>query len=72
MQPLALLAADLAAGRLVRVIPEFQPRSRQVRLVYLPDRRPTPKLRAFIDFAVRRMPEIERALDDPVRPPAAR
>lgn len=63
MQPLALLAADLAAGRLVRVMPGFAPRPRRVSLVYLPDRRPTPKLRAFIDFAVRRMPEIERALD---------
>lgn len=63
MQPLALLAADLNAGRLVRVLPGFEPPSRTVRLVYLPDRRPTPKLRAFIDFAMHRIPEIERALD---------
>jgi DNA-binding transcriptional LysR family regulator len=63
MQPLALLANDLAAGRLVRVLPDYEPPSRPVHLVYLSERCPTAKLRAFIEFALRRIPEIERALD---------
>ena len=63
MQPLALLAADLEAGRLVRVMPGFEPPARQVSLVYLPDRRTPLKLRAFIDFAMLRLPDIESRLD---------
>src|SRR6185437_3849818 len=54
MQPEVLLAEDLAAGRLVRVLPEHQPLARPMHLVYLPDRRLTPKLRSFIDFVVGR------------------
>ncbi len=36
-------------GRLVRVLPGFDPPSRPMHLVYVADRRQTPKLRAFID-----------------------
>ena len=39
-------------GRLVRVLPSYEPPSRPMHLVYAADRRQTPKLRAFIDAAV--------------------
>jgi len=52
MQPEILFSEDLAAGRLIRVLPRFEPPSRPMHLVYLPDRHPTPRLRSFIDFMV--------------------
>ena len=39
-------------GRLVRILPDYDPPSRPMHLVYAADRRQTPKLRAFIDAAV--------------------
>ena len=54
-QPLVLLEDDLRAGRLVRVLPAFDLPTRPIHLVYLPDRRPTPKLRTFIDFVLERL-----------------
>lgn len=46
-----LVRADIRAGRLVKLLPEWKPVA-QVALyaVYLPNRFATPKLRAFIDF----------------------
>ena len=54
---IVLIAADLArgalsAGRLVRVLPGFEAPSRPTHLLYLADRRQTPKLRSFIDTVV--------------------
>jgi len=46
-----LLTEDVAAGRLVKLLPDYQSPSRPMHLVYLPDRRPATKLRAFIEFA---------------------
>lgn len=54
LQPEVLVSEDLAAKRLVRVLPEYEAPPRPMHLVYLPDRRPTPKLRSFIEFAVAR------------------
>lgn len=54
LQPEALLSADVAAGRLVRLLPEYQLPSRPMHVVYLPDRRLSPKLRSFVDFVVAR------------------
>lgn len=54
MQPEVLVSEDLAAGRLVRVLPEYEAPTRPMHLVYLPDRRPTPKLRSFIEFVLAR------------------
>jgi DNA-binding transcriptional LysR family regulator len=54
MQGEVLLAEDIAAGRLVAVLPDWQAPSRPMHVLFLPDRRPTPKLRAFIDFIVAR------------------
>jgi DNA-binding transcriptional LysR family regulator len=53
-QPAALLEPDLAAGRLVRLLPDHEPPPRPMHLLHAPDRRITPKLRAFVDFALAR------------------
>jgi DNA-binding transcriptional LysR family regulator len=52
LQPLELVQGDLAAGHLVRVLPEYSAPTRPMHILYAPDRRLTPKLRSFIDFAV--------------------
>ena len=54
---IVLIAADLArgalaTGHLVTVLPAFEAPSRPMHLLYLADRRQTPKLRSFIDAAV--------------------
>lgn len=54
MQPEALLADDLADGRLVRLLPEHEPPAAPMHLIYMPDRRLTPKLRSIIDFTIER------------------
>jgi DNA-binding transcriptional LysR family regulator len=43
---------DLAAGRLVRVLPDYAGPSRQMHLIFAADRRLTPKLRHFIDAVI--------------------
>jgi len=49
-QPLVLLAEDLRAGRLVHILSDYATRARPMHLVYLPDRRLTPKLKSFLDL----------------------
>lgn len=51
IQPQESLANYLADGRLVRVLPEYTLPEGQLHLLYAPDRRMTPKLRSFLDFA---------------------
>jgi DNA-binding transcriptional LysR family regulator len=53
MQPAALLADDVTAGRLIRILPRWEPPARPMHLVYLADRRMPPKLRAFSDFVAK-------------------
>ena len=53
-----LLAEDLVrealrSGQLVKILPAFEAPSRPMHLLFHADRRPTPKLRSFIDAAVR-------------------
>jgi DNA-binding transcriptional LysR family regulator len=48
-----LLADDVAAGRLVHILPEWQS-ERPLHILYAPDRRITPKLRSFLNFAAAR------------------
>lgn len=50
--PESVLRPDLAAGRLVRVLAEYEAPSRPMHVVYSADRRLTPKLRLFIDAVV--------------------
>jgi len=52
LQPRELLERELASGRLVRVLPEYKVPTRPMHILYAPDRRITPKLRSFIDFAI--------------------
>jgi DNA-binding transcriptional LysR family regulator len=54
-QPSVVIASDLRAGLLVRVLPDHDLPSLPMHLVYLADRRPTPKLRTFIDFVLERL-----------------
>jgi DNA-binding transcriptional LysR family regulator len=54
LQPAALVQDEVNAGRLVRLLPGYAPLSRPMHILYAPDRRVTPKLRSFIDFAVAR------------------
>ncbi|WP_323119008.1 LysR family transcriptional regulator [Burkholderia alba] len=52
MQPAVLLDEDVKEGRLVRILTDYQPPSQPMHLLYLADRRPTLKLRSFVEFAV--------------------
>ncbi|WP_140720682.1 MULTISPECIES: LysR family transcriptional regulator [Gammaproteobacteria] len=52
LQPLELVRKALADGRLVRLLPAYEVPSRPMHVLYAPDRRITPKLRSFLDFAV--------------------
>jgi len=52
MQPEVLLAEDLSAQRLVRVLPQYEPPARPMHLLYAADRTMTAKLKAFIDFSL--------------------
>lgn len=52
------VADDLAAGTLIRVLPGFEPPPLPVQLVLPGGRHPPPRVRAFIDHAVERLPQI--------------
>jgi DNA-binding transcriptional LysR family regulator len=52
LQPVELVKTYLADGRLVALLPEYPVPTRPLHILYAPDRRLTPKLRSFIDFAV--------------------
>lgn len=55
MQSALLLASDLRSGALVRVLPRHAPPPRPAHLLYLPDRRPTPKLQRFVEFVLQHL-----------------
>jgi len=52
LQPEMSLAEDIAAGRLVQVLPKWSFKSTPMYLIYAQDARPTAKLRSMIDFLV--------------------
>ena len=52
LQPTALLAADIAAGRLKPLLREHVPEPRPMHLIYLPDRRPRPRLQCFVEYVL--------------------
>ena len=54
LQPDVVLADDLAAGRLIAVLPEWSLMPSPMYLVYPQDRRPTAKLRSVVDFLLAR------------------
>jgi DNA-binding transcriptional LysR family regulator len=43
------VGADIAAGRLVHVLPEYKPRELSIYALYAPGSVPNAKLRTFID-----------------------
>ena len=51
------VAADVAAGRLAVVLKKFEPQAIPVSLVHVHERRPTAKLRAFLDYAAPKLRE---------------
>ncbi|WP_438301493.1 LysR family transcriptional regulator [Pseudomonas sp. NMS19W] len=51
MLPLELVKDSLRSGTLVSVLPQYKVPVSPMSLLYSPDRRLTPKLRSFIDFA---------------------
>lgn len=57
LQPLQLLSSDIAAGNIIRLLPDFEPVGRPVHVMYAQDRRMTPKLRSFLDFCISRFGE---------------
>jgi DNA-binding transcriptional LysR family regulator len=57
MQPESLVADDIAAKRLVRILPNHEPAPRAMHVIYHADRRPTPKLKSFVDFVLERFGE---------------
>lgn len=54
MLPDALVEQDLREGKLVAVMPDYQPPSRPLHLLYAQDRYRLPKLRRFVDFAMQK------------------
>jgi DNA-binding transcriptional LysR family regulator len=54
LQPESVLAEDIAAGRLVQVLPDWEFRTTPMYLIYAQDSRPTAKLRSIIDFLLER------------------
>jgi DNA-binding transcriptional LysR family regulator len=50
MQPAELVEPYIAAGKLVRILADYQVPTRPLHILYAPDRRMTPKLRSFLDF----------------------
>jgi DNA-binding transcriptional LysR family regulator len=53
-----LLVDDLTSSRLVRVLPGWRS-ERPLHILYAPDRRITPKLRSFLDFAAARFGTVQ-------------
>jgi DNA-binding transcriptional LysR family regulator len=60
VQPEVLLADDIRAGRLVALLRDYALPARPMQVVYLPDRRPTAKLRTFVDFVIERFGDRKR------------
>ncbi|WDS37106.1 LysR family transcriptional regulator [Pseudoxanthomonas sp.] len=52
LQPTALIGDDLEAGRLQRLLTAYEAPARELHMLFAPDRRMTPKLRSFLDFAL--------------------
>lgn len=51
LQPFELVRSSLEQGLLVPILPDYSVPTRSLHILYAPDRRITPKLRSFLDFA---------------------
>jgi len=54
MQAEAMLADDVAHGRLLPILQDYWPQPRPMHLIYPRDRQSTPKLASFVEFVVER------------------
>jgi DNA-binding transcriptional LysR family regulator len=54
MLPIVLLQEEIEAGRLVPILTQYELPSRPLHVVYLPDRRISPKVRSFVEFMIER------------------
>lgn len=52
LQPQELVGDALRNGTLVQLLPQYQVPTSPMHMLYAPDRRLTPKLRSFLDFAI--------------------
>ncbi|HDT5862177.1 TPA: LysR family transcriptional regulator, partial [Aeromonas hydrophila subsp. hydrophila] len=52
LQPFEIVQPYLSSGQLVSLLPEYRAPTLPMHILYAPDRRMTPKLRSFIDFAI--------------------
>ncbi|WP_085715008.1 LysR family transcriptional regulator [Pseudomonas sp. B28(2017)] len=52
LQPMELVGGALRDGTLVRLLPQHPVPASAMNMLYAPDRRMTPKLRSFLDFAI--------------------
>ena len=52
LQPQELVGDALRSGTLVQLLPQYSVPTSPMHMLYAPDRRLTPKLRSFLDFAV--------------------
>lgn len=59
-QPYELVANEISSGRLVRLLPEYEPPPRALHALYASDRQMTPKLRSFLDFIAEELGEGKR------------
>ncbi|WP_414148530.1 LysR substrate-binding domain-containing protein [Erwinia sp. BNK-24-b] len=57
MQPEVLLAEDLQQGRLVALLPEWQPPTKPVHILTFADRQQLPKIRLYVDFLLQHFKE---------------
>jgi DNA-binding transcriptional LysR family regulator len=62
LQPASLVREALASGRLVHLLPDYEPPMHHMHILYAPDRRITPKLRSFLDFIVTRFGSSDKAV----------
>ncbi|MBI6138928.1 HTH-type transcriptional regulator DmlR [compost metagenome] len=57
MQPEVLLAEDLRQGRLIPLLPEYQPLAKPVHILTFADRQQLPKVRLYVDFLLQHFKE---------------
>ncbi|MFD0987293.1 LysR family transcriptional regulator [Methyloligella solikamskensis] len=59
-----LVSDDLAEGRLVRVLPDYEVAATPLHLTYLPTRHMRPAVRAFADFALQSLRSVDGIVQD--------
>lgn len=53
LQSAEMVGPLIASGKLTRLLSDYEVPARPFHILFAPDRRPTPKLRSFVDFAVK-------------------